>query len=591
MKKIGNIILFSLFSSIVVSHDKAIQLYVQDMQQNPIRQVEKAVPFLLQVVVENMDGVLQPEQISGFEHFQVTQQGASRSINIINGHRTDRIIFNYILRAEQTGTYRLGPVSLNDSDGTVVKSNPISVVVGDQTVTHDIRKQPFFLETRIDKKIVYVGQELKVFIRFYYVNDFENFRFGETRFEKCTMGEITQTSEDGKETIKGQDYRYKEWCIKVYPEKTGVLMIPSIQAGFKNSYDFSQGLMGLFDVFGMSSEKVVQSSARSVDVLPLPESQQYKHVSAVGIFDRATFEIKKIKGEVGEGVVATLLVTGSGNFEMMKAPALNLPHGLKHYEANSSVKKLESEKQEKIFEYIIQADQPGEFAIPAQTFVYFDPQQKSYKTLQTNKTTLKIVGDAVPHKKNDDTAQKKEADVPIVSQAADKTYVFKPDQIDYVIQTIPSDRLADGILSKIISWLLWLFGLLALCLGLYWLYQVYVGISLYDTYWGYYFVVWLQLRSIEKKQDINELYQLFEQIFQRFGHELQGSGVIMLLKKNNVSDDKIQEWQLFVQQLLAMVFSKQSDNQYEKQQLLQQGTYWIKQVLRSCWHIKKYKNE
>lgn len=582
MKKIGNIILFSLFSSIVVSHDKAIQLYVQDMQQNPIRQIEKAVPFFLQVVVENMDGVLQPEQISGFEHFQVTQQGASRSTNIINGHRTDRIIFNYILRAEQTGTYRLGPVSLNDSDGTVVKSNSISVVVGDHTVTHDIKKQPFFLETRIDKKVVYVGQELKVFIRFYYVNDFENFRFGETKFEKCTMGEITQTPGDGKETIKGQDYRYKEWCIKVYPEITGVLVIPAIQAGFKNSYDFTQGLMGLFDIFGMSSEKVVQSSARSVDVLPLPESQQYKHVSAVGIFDRAIFELKKTKGEVGEGVVATLLVTGFGNFDMMKSPLLKLPDGLKHYEANSSIKKLEQEKQEKIFEYIVQADQSGEFAIPEQTFVYFDPQQKSYKTLQTNKTTLKVVGDAVPHKKNDDTAQKTETTVPIVSQAVDKSYVFKPDQIDYVIQTIPSDRLTDGIFSKTISWLLWLLGLLALCLGLYWLYQVYVGISLYDTYWGYYFVVWLQLRSIEKKQDINGLYQLFEQIFQRFGLELHGSEVIMLLKKNNVSDAKIQEWQLFVQQLLAMVFSKQSDNQHEKQQLLQQGAYWIKQVLLSC---------
>ncbi len=583
MKKIGNVILFSLFSSIVVSHDKVIQLYVQDMQQNPIRQVEKAVPFLLQVVVENMNGAQQPEHIPGFDHFQVTEQGASRSTNIINGHRTDRIIFNYILRSEQIGTYRLGPVSLKDNDGTVVKSESISVVVGDQTLTHDIKKQPFFLETRVDKKVVYVGQELKIFVRFYYVNDFENFRFGETRFEKCTMGEITQTSEGGKETIKGQDYRYKEWCIKVYPEAAGILVIPAIQAGFKNSYDFTQGMMGLFDIFGMSSEKVVQSSARSVDVLPLPESKQYKHVSAVGIFDKAMFELKKTKCEVGEGVVATLSVAGFGNFEMMKSPLLKLPDGLKHYDANSSIKKLEQEKQEKIFEYIIQADQPGEFSISEQTFVYFDPQQKSYKTLQTNKTTLKVVGDAAPHKKNDDIEQKIKTTVPIASQAVDKAYVFKPDQIDYVIQTVPSDRLVDGIFSKIVSWLLWLFGLLALCLGLYWLYQVYVGISLYDIYWGYYFVVWLQLRSIEKKQDINGLYQLFEQIFQRFRLELHGSEVVMLLKKNNVSDDKIQEWQLFVQQLLAMVFSKQSDNQHEKQQLLQQGAYWIKKMIRLCW--------
>ena len=176
MKKIGNLgsicFVFVMFfiSTTIFSVDKNIRLYIQDMEQNPIRQVEKGVPFLLQVVVDNMNGVQQPENIPGTEQFGVTRYGSSQSTNIINGLRTDRMIFNYALRAQDTGTFRLGPLSIRDKDGTMVTSESIQVVVGDTTISHSVKKQPYFLETKIDRKSLYVGQELAVKIRFYYAN-------------------------------------------------------------------------------------------------------------------------------------------------------------------------------------------------------------------------------------------------------------------------------------------------------------------------------------------------------------------------------------------------------------------------------------
>lgn len=585
----STLFLICLIPSLFSPHDKVVRLYVQDMEQNPIRQVEKAVPFLLQVVVDNVEGVESPEHILGFDHFQVTQHGTSKSTSIVNGRRTDRLIFNYVLRAEQTGTYRLGPLTVKDKDGTEVTSESVQVVVGDKTVTHDVRKQPFFLETQIDKKSLYVGEELSVLVRFYYVSDFENLRIVEPRFDNFAVGEIDKVPRDGKQTIKGQEYEYKEWSIKLYPEKAGVLLIPAIQAAFKNSYDFAQGLMGLFDVFGMGSEKSVQASARSVDVLPLPESKEHKYVTAVGVFDRATFALKKVQGDVGEGIVATCTVTGIGNVETMKAPFLKLPEGLKHYEANSSVKKLESGKYEKTFEYIVQADQPGEFKILAQKFVYFNPQLKAYKSLSTNEASLKIMGQAVS-KQNDDVAQSNTVVSASTAPNSKPGYQFKKDQIQYVVESSSLLHIShDSMFHSMISWLLLLFGIIAACAALYWLYHAYVGISWHETYWGYYVSVRLKMRTLEQKQDLYGLYLLFGQVCQRFGLELQGENVLELLKKNNISDAKIKEWQLFVQQLLATVFSQQGEKQKEKLLLLQQGLHWAKELLRCCRMMKDRK--
>jgi len=167
------LVLFSLLcSSYVLCVESNVSLFIQDMDQKSLHQVEKGVPFLLQIVVENMDGVKSPGNVTGLEHFQVSPHGSSQSTRIINGHRSERKSFSYVLRADTVGTFQLGPLSVPDKDGNVVTSAPIQVVVGDKAVVHSVSKAPFFLETQVDKKSLYIGQELIVKIRFYYAREF-----------------------------------------------------------------------------------------------------------------------------------------------------------------------------------------------------------------------------------------------------------------------------------------------------------------------------------------------------------------------------------------------------------------------------------
>ena len=238
MKKIGSILFLFLFAASISSHDKMIRLYIQDMAQNPIRQAEKGVPFMFQVVVDNMNGVQQPDDIPGFENFKVTRYGSSQSTNIINGLRTDRMIFNYALQSDAMGPFQVGPVSIKDKDGTVVASESVQVRVGDTAIAHAVKKQSYFLETTIDKKSLYVGQELLVKIRFYYLTKFEDLKIVNPNFEGFAVGEISQNPTSGVQEIKDQEYRYQEWIIKLYPGKVGMLLVPAVQATYKVSNDF-----------------------------------------------------------------------------------------------------------------------------------------------------------------------------------------------------------------------------------------------------------------------------------------------------------------------------------------------------------------
>lgn len=577
MQKIGSFLSIICFSTLLFSGDRSIRLYMQGFDQNPIRQAEKSVPFLLQVVAENMQGVRPPGHIPGTENFVVSYQGSSQSTNIINGKRTDRVLFNYTLQSDEIGSFSIGPVSIKDKDGTLVRSESIPIIVGDTAIAHTVKKQPYFLETKLSKKKLYVGEELVVGIRFYYSNEFEDLKIINPKLENFSVGETSQQPTIGTETVRGKEYHYQEWLLKMYPEKTGTLIVPAVQAIFRTGTDFSRGLMGFFDMFGMSSEKTVQASPRSVEVLSLPESRQYKNVTAVGQFNKAIFGFNKDKGEVGEGIIATYVIRGVGNFGMLNAPTLRLPQGLKYYEANSSVQTLESGEQEKTFEYIIQAEEPGDFIVEPQQFVYFDSEKKIYKNVATNSSQLIVTGDSIIKSKKEVL---KDCDQ-VSSEGKDpiKKYAFKDNEINYVRDaSFPLTQGSDFV-QVIISWILRLFIWLVVSVILYGVYQAHIGVSWHETYWGYFLYMRWQLYVIKRRNDIFALYGLFEQFCDRYNFELQGGEIIDMLKASNMSYEKIEAWKFFLQKFFSVVFSQEVVAPEAKEKLFAQGVFWMKELI------------
>lgn len=583
-KKIGKILLACLFSFIISAQEQSIKLYLQDITQNPIRQVETGVPFLLQVVIDNVDGVGYPDDIPGFEQFEVSKYGSSQSTSVINGLKTERTILNYVLKSDRNGSYKIGPLSAIGSDNKKITSDILHFHVGDKTVTYNLKKQPYFLQVDVDKKSVYVGQTINLSIRFYYVHDFDDLKIIAQNFEHVHVGQSSQDPIDGQEMTRGQEYRYKEWNMQLYPEKEGRLVIPSIQAVYRTPSN-GHGFAGLFDVFGMNSEKTVYSAPRSIEAKQLPESKAYGKVTAIGQFDKAIFSLQKQEGEVGEGVVATLQVVGNGNMEMIQAPKLDLPEGLRYYESNSSVHKISDELFEKRFEYILQSDRPEDFIISSQTFAYFDPVTEAYKILETNKISLNIV-QGTTHKLDSqhDNKQTDDAD----QQANSKQYIFKDGQIDFINQSgMFFEYGTESMMHRMIPWLLMLIILVSLLAGLYWLYLSFVTVSIFDYYWVSYLIVRYHTYRAYQRQDLYALYQEFLNLCKKYDLDLHGAKISETFKHMNFSDQKIKDWYAFLQQMMHVLFSGKSILKRDKQKLLQQSMMWLPDLLACCRVIYK----
>lgn len=572
-KRIGKILLACLLGSTLVCADQSIKLYLQDMDQNPIRQAEIAVPFLLQVVAENIENADYPDSIDGFDQFQVTRYGASQSTSIINGQKSERKIFNYVLKSDKPGSYKIGPVSIKDSQGSEIKSDVLHFRVGDTAVAYNLKKQSYFLQVQVDKKSVFVGQDLQLSIRFYHNQDFDQLKIIEPRFDNLHADSTLQGPQEGQEFIRGQEYNYKEWKMKVYPQKSGNIVVPAIQAVYTvPSYLQRNSMGGLFDMFSLNAEKTVYSSPRSVQVKDLPESDMYKGVTAIGTFNEIVFNIEQEKVDVGEGVIAKLEVKGDGNFDMITAPKLNLPTGLRYYESNSTVL-----KQSKVFEYILQADQQGDYTIEPQSFAYFDIQKEEYRSLSSKAQSITVVAEA-PAVINSQQTMTKDT-VAKDTLAVQKKYVFKEHEIDFVNETglfiqESQESMVQYILSWIVFFLLWC----SLVIAFYWFYIYIVGVPLMQTYWLSYVVIRLSAYRAYQQQDLHKMYMIIKSICDKYNVDLHSNDIVQLFVKVK-SDQVAQDWSQFLKRMMHVLFSGQTITNKEKQQLLQQAIGWIKLLL------------
>ena len=572
-KRIGKILLACLLGSTLVCADQSIKLYLQDMDQNPIRQAEIAVPFLLQVVAENIENADYPDSIDGFDQFQVTRYGASQSTSIINGQKSERKIFNYVLKSDKPGSYKIGPVSIKDSQGLKIKSDVLHFRVGDTAVAYNLKKQSYFLQVQVDKKSVFVGQDLLLSIRFYHNQDFDQLKIIEPRFDNLHADSTLQGPQEGQEFIRGQEYNYKEWKMKVYPQKSGNIVVPAIQAVYTvPSYLQRNSMGGLFDMFSLNAEKTVYSSPRSVQVKDLPESDMYKGVTAIGTFSEIVFNIEQEKVDVGEGVVAKLEVKGDGNLDMITAPKLNLPTGLRYYESNSTVL-----KQSKVFEYILQADQQGDYTIEPQSFAYFDIEKEEYRSLSSKAQSITVVAEAPAVINSQQTITKDT--VAKDTLAVQKKYVFKEHEIDFVNETglfiqESQESMVQYILSWIVFFLLWC----SLVIAFYWFYIYIVGVPLMQTYWLSYVVIRLSAYRAYQQQDLHKMYMIIKSICDKYNVDVHNNDIVQLFVKVK-SDQVAQDWSQFLERMMHVLFSGQTITSKEKQQLLQQTIGWIKLLL------------
>jgi hypothetical protein len=106
-----------------------------------------------------------------------------------------------------------------------------------------------------------------------------------------------------------------------------------------------------------------------------------------------SLQVNKNMAQVGEPINLTLEIRGEGNFKTMSAPEFVQPSGFKMYESGTTsdlFKKDYVVSGRKKYEYVLIPQVEGEKAIPPVTLSYFDPRDRTYKTIQSAPIRLEI---------------------------------------------------------------------------------------------------------------------------------------------------------------------------------------------------------
>ena len=137
----------------------------------------------------------------------------------------------------------------------------------------------------------------------------------------------------------------------------------------------------------------LKSMPVTIDVSPLPEKNAPANFGgAVGNFTISA-SMDKTNLTTDDAATLKLNITGSGNFKLIQAPALQLPNGLDTYEPqviDTITGRTNTISGSKIITYSITPRTPGDYTIPAIAFSYYNVATGQYNTLHTQPFKLSV---------------------------------------------------------------------------------------------------------------------------------------------------------------------------------------------------------
>ena len=145
----------------------------------------------------------------------------------------------------------------------------------------------------------------------------------------------------------------------------------------------------------------LQSKPVEITVKPLPdENKPADFKGSVGNFIIQS-SLQKDNITTDDAGNLKIIISGTGNIQLLNAPKINWPQGIDGYDAKitDNVDKLSVPmKGVKIFTYPFTVSKPGTYTIPANSFSYFDPAAAAYKTLFTQPLVVTVTkGKGIPN--------------------------------------------------------------------------------------------------------------------------------------------------------------------------------------------------
>lgn len=371
-------------------------------------------PFQLVYTVNATGKDLKVPEFTNFEVLAGPFESRSSSYQVINGKTSSSLSISYTftLQGLKTGTYSVPPASIM-VDGQKHSSNGLSIKVlpddgsdaaGSSAAqsgvsTAKITNDKIFIRTNVSKSSVYEQEPVVVTYKLYTLADvagMNNMKMPDFNgFLKQELDQ-SQNKQLSYENFNGKNYgTIVLYQVLLYPQRTGDITIDKASFEAVIRVQNKTQVRSIFDDFFDSYtnvNKALVAPAVKVKVYPLPGAKPAGFSGTVGQLSMSS-TISATQVKANEAVTLKVVISGSGNMKLIKNPDIELPEGFEIYDpkVNNNFKTTTSGVSgTKTIEYLFIPRNAGDFEIPAAEFVYFDLQEKTYKTLRTPVYNLKV---------------------------------------------------------------------------------------------------------------------------------------------------------------------------------------------------------
>jgi len=346
----------------------------------------------------------------------------SSNISIVNGNYTQSVTYTYtyFLQAADVGTFTIEPASIV-AEGQTIQSNSVTINVVQGSQQQQQQQQAasgqqqrgganqeasatsaddLFVRILVDKNSVYQGEQVVATIKIYTrVNlvGFEEFKFPSYKGFWTEEINIPNQVSLVQENFNGRVYNVgvlKKTIL--FPQKGGEIIIEPFelkcviqerapqrqQRGFWDSF---------FNQYQNVSRTLISPSVK-INVKPLPQPMPSGFSGAVGSF-QVSSSATPLELKTNESINYSIKISGNGNLRLVDFPDVQFPVQFEKFDPkvseniNATVSGLSGNKTA---DYLLIPRTAGNYTIPASTFIYFDLQSKSYKTINIEPYNFKV---------------------------------------------------------------------------------------------------------------------------------------------------------------------------------------------------------
>jgi len=332
--------------------------------------------------------------IPSVPNLQIVSSGTSTRMTFVNGVSSSTVAYNFQVVPTQPGDYTIPAIIVQVGNQKLV-SQPLSLKVLKPTppsaAAVNSGGQLAFIKLTLPKKQMYVGEtvmaQLDLYINGSRVQRTGGFQTTSFAADGFNMGKLVQ-GQGRQEQIGRAIYNHYPLYFTLRATKPGALSIGPLAAEIVVELPTPNRQRDFLDPFGMFSRgeqrKVpLATEAQNVQVLPVPrENAPPSFNGAVGSYTMS-MSAGPTNVAVGEPITVRIQISGRGWPDSLTLPEQPEWHDFNTYPPTSKVDLTDSLgiQGTKSFELVVAPQHTDTKALPPFSFSFFDPDQKTFRTL------------------------------------------------------------------------------------------------------------------------------------------------------------------------------------------------------------------